>query len=48
MSERPCASSQDIDAFFANNSQKIYFTIYFINPRINPDQAEYLTYYMED
>lgn len=45
---RPCADSQQIDDFFTNSSQKVFFTAYFINPRINPDEAEFLTYYLED
>lgn len=45
---RYCASNELIDEYFANNSQKIYFTIYFVNPLINPDIAEFRTFYLED
>lgn len=45
---RPCVSNELINEYFANNSQKIFFTIYFVNPLINPEIAEFLTYYLED
>jgi hypothetical protein len=44
----PCANDSQINQFFADYDNKVFFTIYFINPRINPEEAEYLTYYMSD
>lgn len=33
---RPCAAQSEIDEFFANTTIN-FFTIYFTNPLINPD-----------
>jgi hypothetical protein len=37
MYQQPCANDSELDDFFASNEEKIFFTIYFINPRINPE-----------
>ena len=44
---RPCADPSQIEAFF-EDQKSFFFTIYFINPLINPTNEEYLTYYLED
>ena len=44
---RPCAPQADIDQYFIDNGIQ-FFTIYFLNPLINPDSADYLKYYLED
>jgi hypothetical protein len=36
-----------MDLFFKESGLK-YFSVYFINPLINPENQDYLTYYMED
>jgi hypothetical protein len=36
--DRPCASSEDIDQFFVENGQWNYFTYYYVNSIVNPDQ----------
>lgn len=43
---RPCATEDQINELFDSMDNKIFFTIYFVNPLLNPDQAEYLTHYM--
>lgn len=43
----PCASDSEIDQFF-KVEQNFYYTAYFINPLINADNQEYLSYYLED
>jgi hypothetical protein len=45
---RLCASSEAIQQNFVDNNGYFYFTLYFINTIINPDQPEYKTYYLED
>jgi hypothetical protein len=45
---RPCASQEEIDQVFADNSDYFYFTFYFINTVINPDNPVYKSYYLED
>lgn len=42
---RPCATPQEIDWFLGNDSQ-LYWTPYFMNPLINPQNKDYLTYYL--
>jgi hypothetical protein len=37
MSSQPCADDNELADFFASNNHKIFYTIYFVNPRINPD-----------
>ena len=44
---RPCASPQQISAFMAQNSP-FYFTPFFYNPLINPQNQNYLNIYLED
>ena len=44
---RPCHSQADIDAFMASEGN-FFYTIYFLNPLLNPGQEDYLTYYLED
>lgn len=43
---RPCASQSEIDALFAANGNNLYFTYYFINTVINPDNPHYIDYYL--
>ena len=43
----PCASDAVIDQFF-QDQQNFYYTVYFINPLINADDQDYLSYYLED
>jgi hypothetical protein len=43
----PCAPQGEIDQLFANETN-FYYTIYFINPLINADQQDFLSYYLED
>jgi hypothetical protein len=43
----PCATPTEIDQLFANETN-FYFTIYFINPLINADSENFLSYYLED
>lgn len=45
---RPCANQSDIDELFASNNGNLYFSLYFLNPLINPQSEDYLTYYLED
>ena len=45
--EYPCASEADIAQFF-QDQQTFFYTIYFINPLLNPDSQQYLSYYLED
>lgn len=45
---RPCASQQEIDQLFSDNGDWFYFTYYYINTIINPDQPSYKSYYLED
>ncbi len=42
-----CASDAEIDQFF-KDEQTFFYTIYFINPLLNSDSQEYLSYYLED
>ena len=44
----PCADEDQLNQFFVDYDNKVFFTIYFINPRINPEEPDYLTYYMSD
>ena len=44
---RPCATPAEIEAFLRSDSQ-FYWTPYFMNPLINPQNDNYLTYYLED
>lgn len=43
----PCAPDTEIDQLFANETN-FYYTLYFINPLINSDSQEFLSYYLED
>jgi hypothetical protein len=43
----PCAPQSEIDQLFANETN-FFYTIYFINPLINPDSEDFLSYYLED
>jgi hypothetical protein len=43
---RPCASPEAIKQNFADNYGYFYFTFYYINTIINPDQPEFKTYYL--
>ena len=45
---RPCASPEAITQMFADNYDWFYFTFYYINTIVNPDQPEYKSYYLED
>jgi hypothetical protein len=45
---RPCASPDEITQLFADNNDWFYFTFYYINTIINPDQPTYKSYYLED
>jgi hypothetical protein len=45
--ERECAEQGVIDDFLSENGN-FFFTAYFLNPLINADQQNYLTYYLED
>jgi len=44
---RPCAPQSEIDDYLRTNGP-IYFTPFFINPLINPQNKEYLKLYLED
>lgn len=44
---RPCASEEDIEAFLSANNQ-LFITPFFTNPLINPQNADYLSSYLED
>ena len=44
---RPCATQTQIDDFFTANGN-FYYTIYFLNPLINPESQDYLSYYLQD
>lgn len=44
---RPCASQEEIDSFLMQNGP-IYFTPFFINPLINPQNKDYLKFYLQD
>ena len=44
-SSRPCATPAQIDAFLRNNSQ-LYWLPFFMNPLLNPENANYLSYYV--
>lgn len=41
-----CATPEQIAQNFADNRGFFYFTFYYINTIINPDQPEYKTYYL--
>lgn len=43
---RPCASPDEIQKFFQDNYNYLYFTLYFSNPQINPDEKDYKKYYL--
>lgn len=43
---RPCAPQADIDQMFADNGDYFYFTFYFINTVINPDNPTYKSFYL--
>lgn len=43
----PCASEAEIDLFF-QQEKNFFYTVYFINPLINADNQEFLSYYLED
>lgn len=43
---RPCAPHEQLDSFFLANGQWNYFTFYYINSVVNPDQPEYKEYYL--
>ena len=43
-----CASPGEITDYFLKKGDQMYFTFYFINVVINPNQANYVKYYLED
>jgi hypothetical protein len=45
---RQCAPQAEIDQFFIDHGDSLYFTVYFLNPLINADSEIYLSYYLED
>lgn len=45
---RPCAPQSEIDQLFVDRGDWFYFTFYFVNTVINPDQTDYKTHYLED
>jgi hypothetical protein len=45
---RPCASQAEIDQLFLDHGDWFYFTFYYINTIVNPDQPTYKSYYLED
>lgn len=47
LDSRPCAPQTEIDLFFSTNSN-LYFSIFFMNPLLNPSVKKYISYYLED
>ena len=43
----PCATETQIEELFSRET-RFYYTIYFINPLINADSQDHLSYYLED